>query len=58
MNNGNNGYFGALFIIHFFYTQNEPPPPHTHTHTTTTTTTTPTTPRYVGEGFDASEAKR
>ena len=31
MNNRNNGYFGALFIIHFFYTQNEPPPPHTHT---------------------------
>ena len=29
MNNRNNGYFGALFIIHFFYTQNEPP---THTH--------------------------
>ena len=31
MNNRNNGYFGALFIIHFFYTQNEPPPT-THTH--------------------------
>ena len=40
MNNRNNGYFGALFIIHFFYTQNQPPPPPTHTHTTTTTTTT------------------
>ena len=38
MNNRNNGYFGALFIIHFFYTQNEPPPPPTHTTTTTTTT--------------------
>ena len=33
MNNGNNGDFGALFIIQFFYTQNEPPPPpHTHHH--------------------------
>ena len=32
MNNRNNGYFGALFIIHFFYTQNEPPPPPPHTH--------------------------
>ena len=41
MNNGNNGDFGALFIIQFFYTQNDPPP---HTHPTTTTTT-PNSPK-------------
>ena len=35
MNNRNNGYFGALFIIHFSTrkTNPPPPPPHTHTHT-------------------------
>ena len=33
MNNRNNGYFGALFIIHFSTRKTNPPTTTTHTHT-------------------------
>ena len=53
MNNRNNGYFGALFIIHFSTrkTNPPPPPPHTHTHTTTTENELHTPVRYPTSPF-------